>query len=114
MLYTWSFWPHLIKVERGQVFSTRSLLLGVAALLQAFVTGQEETQPGAGGGWSVLTCEEEADQHPRDLVIVQGSAVSEGKTKSVFKKTKQNFTLDSISDINCAFTYINRFSQCYL
>lgn len=69
---------YLIEVEWRQVFSTRSLLLSVAALLQGFVFGQEETHPGAGGGGRVLTCQEEADQHPCNLVIVQGPSISGG------------------------------------
>lgn len=72
----------LIEVEWRQVFSTHSPLLSIAALLQSFVFGQEETHPGAGGGGRVLTREQEADQHPRNLVIVQGSSVSGGKTTS--------------------------------
>lgn len=72
---------NLIEVERRQVWATRSLLLGVAALLQSFVSGQEEAHPGAGGGRRVLTGEQEANQHPSDLVIAQGSSVSAGKIK---------------------------------
>lgn len=70
---------NLIKVERRQVWAARSLLLGVAALLQSFVSGQEESHPGAGGGRRVLTGEQEANQHPGDLVIAQGSPVSAGE-----------------------------------
>lgn len=66
-------------MERRQVFATHGLLFGVAALLQTFVSGHEEAHPGAGGGRRVLTGEEEADQHPRDLVIVQGPSVSAGE-----------------------------------
>lgn len=73
--------PYLIEVEWRQVLSTHSPLLGVAALLQSFVSGQEETHPGAGGGGRVLTRQEETDQHPRDLVIVQGLSISEGGTQ---------------------------------
>lgn len=76
---------HLIKVEWRQVFSAHSPLLGVAARLQSFVFGQEEAHPGAGGGRRVLPCEEEANQHPRNLVVIQGSPVSEGKTKIIFR-----------------------------
>lgn len=73
---------YLIKVERRKVFPAHSLLLGVAAILQSFVSGQEETHPGAGGGRRVLTCQEETNQHPGDLVIAQGPSISEGEKNS--------------------------------
>lgn len=63
--------------------ATRSLLFGVAALLQSFVFGHEESHPGAGGGRGVLTGKEEANQHSGDLVIVQGSPVSARKSKDL-------------------------------
>lgn len=75
---------NLVEVERRQVIPTRGLLLGVAALLQGFVFGQEETHPGAGGGGGVLAGEQEADQHPRNLVIVQGPAVP-GEEENILK-----------------------------
>ncbi|TNN47412.1 hypothetical protein EYF80_042415 [Liparis tanakae] len=65
---------HLLVVGLHPV-SAHGPQLGVAALLQSFVFGQEEAQPGAGGGGRVLTRQQEANQHPRDLVIVQGSSV---------------------------------------
>lgn len=77
--------PYLIKVEWRQVVSAHGPLLGAAALLQSFVSGQEETHPGAGGGGRVLTRQQEANQHPGDLVITQGSSVSEGETKSLLE-----------------------------
>lgn len=52
---------YLIKVERRQVVPAHGLLLGVAALLQSFVSGHEETHPCAGGGRRVLTREEETN-----------------------------------------------------
>lgn len=73
---------YLIEVEWGQLFSARSPLLGVAALLQSFVSGQEEPHPGAGGGGRVLTRQQETNQHARNLIIVQGSSVSGGDIKS--------------------------------
>ena len=72
----------LIEVEGRQVVAAHSPLLCVAAPLQSFVPGQEETHPGAGGGGRVLTRQEETNQHPRNLVIVQGPPVSEGGTRS--------------------------------
>lgn len=83
---------HLIEVKRGQVLAADGLLLGVAALLQSSVSGQEEAHPGAGGGRGVLTCEEEADQHPRDLVIAQGFPVSEGENHISDGDFKNTFT----------------------
>ena len=68
--------PYLVEVEWRQGVSAHSFLLGVAAILQRSVFGHEEAHPGAGGGGRVLTRQEEANQHPRDLVIVQGSSVS--------------------------------------
>lgn len=96
---------------------TRGLLLGVAALLQGFVFGQEETHPGAGGGGGVLAGEQEADQHPRNLVIVQGPAVpgeEEAEEKKHFKagnyvlniySTGQKFSCDVI-DSSLTFTTV--------
>lgn len=69
---------YLIIVERRQVFSAHGLLLRVAALLQSFVSGQEEAHPGAGGGGRVLARQEETNQHPRNLTVIQGPAVSLG------------------------------------
>lgn len=69
---------NLIQVEWRQTVPANGLLLGVAALLQVFVPGQEEAHPGAGGGGGVLAGQEEADQHPGDLVVVERSAVSGG------------------------------------
>lgn len=68
---------YLIEVEWRQVFPAHSLLLCVAALLQGLVFGQEEAQPGAGGGGCVLTRQEEADQHPCNFVIGQRPSISE-------------------------------------
>ncbi len=72
--------PYLIKVKWRQVFTTHGLLLCIAAFLQSFVLSQEETHPGAGGGGRVLTRQQEANQHPSDLVIVQGASISEEET----------------------------------
>lgn len=68
--------PHLVEVEWRQVLPAHIRLLGVAALLQIFVSGQEETNPGARGGRGVLTGQEETNQHPCDLIVVQGTSVS--------------------------------------
>ena len=38
----------------------------------------------------MLTRQEETNQHPRDLVVVQGSSVSEGETESFFR-TDEDF-----------------------
>lgn len=76
-------YSYLIKVEWGQAFPAHGLLLCVAALLQRFVSAQEEAQPGAGGGGRVLTRQEETDQHPRDLVIAQRPSVSEERGRGV-------------------------------
>lgn len=72
------FRANLVQVERRQAVPAHGLLLGVAAILQGFVAGQEEAQPGAGGGGGVLAGQEEADQHPGDLIVVERSAVSGG------------------------------------
>lgn len=72
---------YLIEVEWRQVISAHGPLLGIAALLQSFVSGQEEAHPGAGRGGRVLTRQEETNQHPSDLVVVQGPSVSEGSTQ---------------------------------
>lgn len=72
------FRANLVQVERRQAVPAHGLLLGVAAILQGFVAGQEEAHPGAGGGGGVLAGQEEADQHPGDLIVVERSAVSGG------------------------------------
>lgn len=69
---------NLLEVERRQTVPANGLLLGVAALLQVLVPGQEEAHPGAGGGGGVLAGQEEADQHPGNLIVVERSAVPGG------------------------------------
>ena len=69
---------HLIELQWREVLPAHGLLLGVAALLQSLVSGQEEPQPGAGGGGRVLPRQEQTDQHPSDLIVVQGPSISSG------------------------------------
>lgn len=87
---------NLVQVERRQAVPAHGLLLGVAAILQGFVPGQEEAHPGAGGGGGVLAGQEEANQHPGNLIVVERSAIS-GGIKINEMKMVHSYTLEQRS-----------------